>query len=319
MNLLKEYSIKVSYNEPLSRHTTFRIGGICDMFCVPQDLDGLLHLLSFLEKEGKSSFLIGGGSNLLVSDSGFKGVVISLKGSSGFSKIEVKNDIIVCGAGANLQDVVRHCMVAGLGGLEFLAGIPGTVGGAIQMNAGEGIEGKDIGVFVCWIEGVDYSGIYKRFLSKQLRFSYRSSGLNNFIITKVAFRLNLVKDRKKSWLIYNQYLRRKHTTQELIRPSAGCIFRNPEIRDFSVQHKSIIDICGSKSLLSAGRLIEICGLKGARCGGAEVSRVHANFIINTGDATSTDVLSLISLIRKRIYSDFNIDLGLEIKLLGQMD
>ncbi|MBI3990598.1 MAG: UDP-N-acetylmuramate dehydrogenase [Candidatus Omnitrophica bacterium] len=290
--------LNLRLNEPLSRHTTFRIGGPVDYFIEPADLYQLKKTLSFCRKEKLAFMVIGSGSNLLVNDAGVKGIVIKLN-SPYFKKVNVKGLSVTAGAGVKLGRLVQVAAKSGLGGLEFLAGIPGTVGGALIMNAG--VKGRDSGSrkeisrFIKEIKALDGKGKIVKLKKNEMRFSYRNSNLGKYIILGARFYLRrepseAIEKRVKEYLDY------KKQTQDLTFPSAGCIFKNP------AGH-------------SAGYLLDKCGLKGKRIGGAKVSERHANFIVNEDGAKAADVLSLVELARKKVKARFGIKLSPEIKFL----
>ena len=291
MSWWKELRGKVKLNYSLRNRTTFKIGGPAKFFFEPEDLKDLKLLLSLSNKHKIPFFVLGAGSNILVNDKGINGIVIRLN-SPYFKKIIFKNNYIEAGSGAMLHQVMYLATRHSLSGAEFLAGIPGTLGGALVMNAG--IPGENIGDLVEKIMVMDYKGNIKTLNKKDIKFGYRSSNLSKYIILKA--RLKLIKEAKKKIKHnINRYLDYRHAAQDVSLPSAGCIFKNPKAE-------------------SAGRLIDLCGLKGRRMGGACVSVKHANFILNLKCAKAGDVLKLMNLIRKRVKNKFNINLETEIKI-----
>ncbi len=280
----------MKYYEPMSLHTSFGIGGEAEVMAVPKDMEDLIHILRIVKKEGMPSLILGGGTNLLVRDGGIQGIVINMRE---LDNISVKGSMLEVEAGVPLPRLLNHTIEKGLTGLEFVAGIPGTLGGAIIMNAGtkEG-EMKDV------IESVtilDEGGKVKEVPKDALGFEYRSTGIRGTVL-KAMVRLEmgnrgLLVERVKRSMLH----RRK--TQPLSYKSAGCIFKNPQG-------------------MAAGALIEVVGLKGYSLGAAQVSDAHANFIINKGGATAKDVLSLIEFIRKKVKREKGIDLELEVKVVG---
>jgi UDP-N-acetylmuramate dehydrogenase len=301
MNWWKHLKGKVRLQEPLKYHTTFKIGGPAKFFLEPKDTGDLKALLNLLRR-GKISFLlIGAGSNLLISDKGVDKAVLSLR-SPYFQRIHFKNTSLEVAAGAMLNRVVLAAQRHGLSGLEFLAGIPGTIGGALVMNAGITEKGRSpqspsvrsIGDLIEKVIVMDYNGNIKTLDKKDIEFGYRESSLAKYII--LGARLKLVKKNKKE--IKNRiqkYINYRKGTQDATGNSAGCIFKNP--RGYS-----------------AGKLIDLCDLKGKKIGDASVSRKHANFILNTGQARAQDVFKLMDLIRERVKDRFNITLKSEIKI-----
>jgi len=303
---------RVRLNEPLSNHTTFGIGGRSECWVEPQDAADLKNILSFAKKNGLPVFIIGAGSNLLVKDNGVKGVVISLN-QQFFKKAERTRQGLRVGAGLSLASLANNAQGKGLSGCEFLVGIPGTVGGALQMNAG--VRGDCIGLnryltisdLVQDIEAVRYDGSKAVLRKKDLKFSYRASNLVNYIIICANLKLK-PKDKSAIKKIMDKFWQYKKIYQELNRPNAGCIFRNPEF--MSTPKKD-------QPLLSAGELIDLCGLKGFSYGDAVISRRHANFILNNGHARASDVLALMEITRNKVRQRFNLNLVPEIRVVGR--
>ena len=285
----------------LSRHTSLKIGGPAFRWLEPENFDEVMEAISVAIDNNKPLAVIGRGSNILAQDRGFDGVLMSL--GKGFDCIEREGaDILKVGSSVSISRLVKQCADWGLGGCEFLTGIPGSFGGAIFMNAGvrdindrgELKETKDI------ILDVDVIGLKdkkRRTLDRSnIDFSYRSSDLDSQCILGARIRL---KKAKKSTVInrIDSYTQTREWIQKLGYPSAGSIFKNPD------KHSP------------AAILIEHCGLKGKRIGGAEISSAHANFIVNTGNATSKDVLDLIELAKKSVNAKFGIDLELELTII----
>lgn len=280
-------------NEPMSRHTTFKLGGPADIFIVPKNTGMLQKINNFCKEEHISVFIIGNGSDLLVSDKGIRGAVIK---SSGMNEIKVQDEIITCGAGVQLKALCDFACNAELTGLEFAYGIPGTVGGAVYMNAGAyGGEMKGIVTSVKYLDGLQVC----KLSASELNFGYRSSAFTGTgrVITEVALKLK----RGKKEEINNkmrELMERRRSKQPLERPSAGSVFKRP-VGNF------------------AGTLIEKCGLKGTRVGGAMVSEKHAGFIVNAGGATCGDVLNLIEKIQSEVLNKTGISLECEIRMVGE--
>ncbi|MDP1853360.1 MAG: UDP-N-acetylmuramate dehydrogenase [Candidatus Omnitrophota bacterium] len=298
----------VKFNEPLAEHTTFRIGGPAEFWVEPGNLKELASVIRVAKKKNIPLFIIGAGSNILGLDAGIKGIVISLNRGY-FKKIEAKKNKILCGAGARLTFLLGRARSFNLGGLEFLSGIPGTFGGALAMNAGIATvikneklkikngktKTKSIGDLVEDITVMDYNGNIKLINKKNLDFGYRTSNLSGYVILNATLKLKK-RNREKIKEDIDKYLSRRRMTQDLSCSSAGCIFKNPSLNE------------------SAGRLIDLCGLKGKSIGGAFVSLKHANFIFNNGNAKAGDVLRLMSLIRRKVKNKFNVELEPEIKI-----
>lgn len=280
-------------DEPLAAHTTFRIGGPADLYLECDDLAQLRGAVRVLDEEQVEWTVIGKGSNLLVSDVGYRGAVIVL--GPGFRRIEVDGCRLVVGGAAILAHVVRQASRSGLSGLSFAVGIPGTVGGAVRMNAGtrdRWMDGVVSEVAVCEPEGL------RRIAGDAVAWGYRTSGLPaRAVVVEVGLQLQ-PGDADELRREMEASLERRKRTQPLGLPNAGSIFVNPE---------------GD----SAGRLIEACGLKGLTRGGAAISDVHANFIVNLGGATAADVMSLIETVREVVKREHGVELAPEIRILGQ--
>ena len=278
----------------LADHTSLKIGGPVSFWAEPRDIDELLDSVSTARSRKKSIFIIGRGCNILASDNGFDGVIIKL--GHGFDHIERQGEEIVrLGAGSAIQDLVTRTSEWGLAGCEFLAGIPGSVGGAVFMNAG--IRESEIKDIILELEVLDIKEKSVRALKRrQIDFGYRSSGLEGMCILSALIKLK--KDKPSSVKKRtDDFIKKREWMSGLGLPSAGSVFKNPNDEN------------------PAGRLIEACDLKGRRIGGAEISDAHANFILNKGGASSRDVLGLIDLARKSVKAKFGIDLELEIKIL----
>ena len=278
----------------MSLHTTFKIGGPAEVFVYPVDEEDLLAVLRYAVSHKMDYFVIGGGSKLLVSDKGIRGFVISLNAPA-FNKIEFDGENVIAGCGIKVRELLEKAAEKDLGGLEFLAGIPGTLGGALVMNAGW--PAKAIGDFVEEIGAV--KGFEKVTLDKSgLKFSYRSSNLDGLLLISAKLRLKK-KSKDKIEAEINKNLEKKRRTQDLAYPSVGSVFLNPS---------------GSEP---AWKLIEKCGLRGKAVGGAAISDKHANFIINRKRATAADVMGLIDEIQKIVFKEHQIMLKLETKLIGE--
>lgn len=288
---------RVEWDAPMSRRTTFRVGGQAEALCEVQEMEELSRLLTFLKTEGIPRLVIGRGSNLLVRDSGIRGVVIRLSGALGRIDWGPAGSLdVVAGAGASIADLLIGCRQRGLSGLEFLAGIPGTVGGAVVMNAGA--FGHETGTWVKEVRIVTPGGNVRIVERSQLAFSYRRLDLApGDVIALASFRLKRDAEKGVAQHIARNLKRRK-ASQPLEYPSAGSVFKNPPN-----DH--------------AGRLIEKAGLKGRSVGGAMISERHANFIVNKGGATASDVLALIDLVRDAVYQTAGVTLELEVRVVGE--
>ena len=284
--------------EALSAHTSFRIGGPAALWAEPRDTKELKRIVLFAKKNRLHTFVIGGGTNVLASDKGFNGIVIHL-GRPAFRKSKIGTDTVRVGAGYPTAGLVRLCCMNGLSGMESLVGIPGTIGGAVYMNAGGWASPlfKNIGDLVVSLKVMDKNGAIKILKKKDIDFGYRTSNLSGYIITEAVLKLG----REPSAALTSRcskFLKIKKEKQVLDMPSAGCVFKNP--KDFQ---------------FTTGQMIDMLGLKGRRIGGAQVSEKHANFIINRGRATYGDVMKLIGLVSKKVMDNYKVPLELEIKVL----
>ena len=285
----------MTFDEPLAKHTTFGIGGPADCMVFPETREELSKLLKYAYQNKISAIFIGSGSNILVWDKGFDGIVISLKKS--FKNLTIKrNSQIIVEAGVMLGTMVKQAMAAEIGGLESLIGVPGTVGGALIMNAGA--FGSEISKYFEEAKTMTIEGDTKSYKKGEIEFSYRHSTFpKNEILLEATFQCKrgkpaeILKDRKVA-------SDGRKSNQPLKFRSAGSIFKNPS------------------DSLAAGYLIDKTGLKGTERGGAAISEKHANFIVNMGDATAADVLYLIKLAKKYVAKKFHINLELEVKLIG---
>jgi UDP-N-acetylmuramate dehydrogenase len=287
----KNLSNKVKHNVNLAGLTSFKIGGPARYFFAPADVLELSQALSCAQKARLHIFVLGSGSNILISDQGVSGLVISLNRQS-FKKISHQGSCIIAGSGLKLSQLVSYAASRALGGAEFLAGIPGSVGGSLIGNAGAW--GYSIGSLVEQLGVMDYCGKIRVLSAKQLKFGYRQSNLSKYIIIWVKLKL-FSADKQTVARQIKKYLAIRKTTQNSRLPSAGCIFKNPP-ED------------------SAGRLIDQCGLKGKVKGQAAVCSKHANFILNTKGARFGDVLALMNLMRKKVKVKFKVNLEPEIKI-----
>lgn len=281
-------------NEPLSKHTSWRVGGPVTAFIIPEDKDQLLRAISILEKNSIFWEVLGRGSNILVLDKGFDGAIISLE--RGFNNLYFDENNVNVGAGVSLIKLANFAAKHGLTGLEFCGGIPGTVGGAIYMNAGA--HNSDISNVLVDAEVLLEDGQIINWGVEKFSFNYRTSILQEKKAIVLSANLKLHKgDRKKIASDMALFKQRRVLTQPHDLPCSGSVFRNPE-GDY------------------AGRLIEELGLKGYKIGGAEVSTKHANFIVNSGNATASDILNLIDDIKEKVYNEFNMALISEVEILG---
>jgi len=282
---------KYQKNQKLSTYSSFRLGGLADWFCQAKNEKDLMEAISFCQKKKIPFFVLGGGSNILFSDKGFRGMVIKMENR----EIEIEKEKVMAGAGVSLKKLLQLTAENSLTGLEFLAGIYGSVGGAIVGNAGAWQE--NIGDKVERVKIFNKGNQFKWLNQEECQFAYRQSRFKKSkeIILKVEFKLKEGDKRKIKRKISENLAKREKQPQE---PSAGSIFINPKPK-------------------SAGLLIEACGLKGKRIGGAQISEKHANFIVNLGGAKAKDVLELIALAQKKVKEKFKITLQPEIIILDE--
>jgi UDP-N-acetylmuramate dehydrogenase len=281
-------------NEPMSKHTTFKIGGPADIFVLPKNEEQLQKIYTFCAEAKIPIFILGNGSNLLVSDKGIRAAVIQ---STGVRGVVCEGENLTCSAGEKLSVICEYARDEELSGLEFAYGIPGSVGGAVYMNAGAyGGEMKDVVAAASYIEGTQTGSIN----AEGMCFGYRHSVFSGTdkIITRVTFALHR-NDRTEICEKMRELMERRKTKQPLEWPSAGSIFKRPP---------------GNY----AGTLIESCGLKGTLVGGAQVSVKHAGFIINVGNATCKDVLELIEKVQEVVLKQTGIALECEIRVAGEV-
>lgn len=280
---------------PLKNYTTWRVGGPADLLCIPVEKSDVALALAFAREHSLPVTVIGNGSNLLVLGGGIRGLVLSLSRGLNFS--DIHGELMVSGGGVLLPALARQACRASLSGLEFAAGIPATLGGAIIMNAGA--FGQNIGALIQEVETIQLDGTEKKWRGTELSFGYRYSSLQgkNLIILQAALRLApAVKDEITAHMERNLASRKR--TQPLEFPTAGSVFRNPP-GDY------------------AGRIIEAVGLKGFCLGDAQVSPKHANFIINRGNATGQEIKLLIETIQKRVCQATGIELVPEVMIVGE--
>ena len=291
MSLVKGFEHIVKRAEPLAPHTWFHLGGPAEYFAEPTGVEELQALVRRARQEEAPIRLLGGGSNILVRDEGVSGLVVRLSAPA-FTDITLSGQTLSAGGGAKLGHAISTSVREGLAGLETLVGIPGTIGGALHGNTGS--RGGDIGQWTCQATVMTRTGEILERSREELVFAYRESSLDELVILSARFELDrddpeeLTKRMQKQWIV-------KKAAQPLGHQSAGCIFKNPRG-------------------MSAGMLIEQCGLKSTRFGQAEVSDRHANFIVADPGATTQDVLRLVELVRDRVHERLGIELETEIQI-----
>lgn len=292
LNMTTEIRGEIRYNESMANHTSWRAGGLADRYCMPADIDDLSALLKSLP-ENENLLWLGLGSNTLVRDAGFRGTVIATQGV--MSQLERReNNCVYVGAGVAGAKLARFCAREHLAGAEFFAGIPGLVGGALAMNAGA--FGGETWRHVVYVETIDRQGEIHRRTPEEYKIGYRSvQGPKGewFVSALLQFSTDM-----NTSINIKQLLARRAETQPTGTANCGSVFRNPE-NDY------------------AARLIEQCGLKGKRIGGAVVSEKHANFIINDQQATATDIEDLIEFVRKQVLEQTGVNLQTEVHIVGE--
>jgi UDP-N-acetylmuramate dehydrogenase len=287
-----EEIVKTDY--PLAPHTWFGMGGKADYFLTPQNIEQLRQVVTSCAKAGLNMYVLGFGSNLLVRDGGVRGAVVKLGGSD-FKAVSFDGPVVTAGAAASLSELILACAKKGLAGIEACVGIPGSIGGAVRMNAGGRF--GDIGSVTESVTCMDRRGSIVEWRKPDLSFDYRSANIDAPFILSATLQLTpgdpeqIVKSTQEIWIF-------KKNSQPLSSKSAGCIFKNPPGQ-------------------SAGALIDKAGLKGLTVGGAAVSEMHANFILAREGCTSTDIIKLIETIRTRVTEDFGIELELEVEIWGE--
>jgi len=293
--LLAEIEGAVRFDEPLKRYTTYRIGGPAEILVDAACEEDVVKTLAAAREFECPVYVMGGGSNLLVSDAGVRGIVLRLGHSLG--RVAFDGPTVRAEAGVSLPKLAKLAADRGLSGLEWAGGVPGTVGGAVAMNAGA--HGGETSKVLRGAHLVSRQGERSFASPKELRYTYRRSGLireKGHVVLAAEFRL-VPDDRRAIFERMKQFATRRRSTQPLGMPSSGSVFKNPP-GDY------------------AGRLIEAANLKGTRIGGAEISTVHGNFIVNRGNAKAEDVKRLIDLVRATVQDRFGIELELEVELVG---
>jgi len=284
----------IYYNEPMSKHTSFKIGGLAECYIKVNNLQELEEIINIANTYKVPLTIIGNGTNILVKDNGIKGIVAKINIKN--IQINEENNVVKVGAGNTLAEVAQILLKNDLTGMEELAGIPGSIGGAIRMNAGA--HGKEIKDIIVSATVIDYSGNIKTLSNEEMKFEYRNSifSKEKYIVLEAELQLNKgnkeeIKQKMQDFAIW----RKEH--QPLEYPNAGSTFKRGD------------------GFVTA-QLIDECGLKGTSIGGAQISTKHAGFIINTGDAKAQDVLELVDLIKQEVFKKFQKEIQLEIEIIG---
>ena len=289
--------LEIKQNEPLSKHTTFAIGGPAKYFAVAQTKEEVLEAIDFAKNKKLPFFVLGGGSNLLVNDNGYNGLIIKIQ----IGGVSIEEEKITAGAGVLLSQLVNESANKGLSGLEWAAGIPGTIGGAVNGNAGAyGRSVSESAREIVVLAEDDGKWKEKKYSNEECGFEYRKSKFkylaNREIILEVVLNLQKSETEKVREEIRNIILRRKGKIPA--QPSAGCVFKNIK-KD-------------GQLVAAAGKLVEECGLKGVKSGNAEIPHLHGNYVVNLGGAKADDVLKLINLCKQKVKDRFNLELEEEI-------
>lgn len=287
---------KVLIDEPMKKHTSFKIGGPVDILVIPGNLNEIVGSVRLCKEKNIEFKILGNGSNLLVRDKGIRGVIIKI--ADNFNNIDILGEILTVESGALLSTTSKFALKNSLAGFEFAGGIPGTIGGAVTMNAGAyGGEMKNV---VEKVKCIDKNGEIVEFNNKEMDFGYRQSRVaeEDLIVLEVELKLekadyDYIKDKMDD-------LNKKRTTkQPLTLPSGGSTFKRPEG-------------------YYAAKLIEDSGLKGRKVGDAQVSEKHAGFVVNVGNATCEDVLGLVDVVKEAVMDKFNVELEMEVKIVGEV-
>ncbi|NLI60064.1 MAG: UDP-N-acetylmuramate dehydrogenase [Clostridiales bacterium] len=282
-------------NEPMKNHTSFRIGGPADILVLPANEEEIVHTLNVCNAFSVPIFVMGNGSNLLVRDKGIRGIVLKI--SENYNQIEIYDKLIKAQSGILMSTLSKAAVKNSLKGLEFANGIPGTLGGAVTMNAGA--YGGEMKSVVSRVKAVDPMGNFHHLKLEDMEFGYRTSCIqtNNMIVLEVDLELEYG-DKQESRSLMADLARRRREKQPLSYPSAGSTFKRP------VGYY-------------AGKLIQDCGLKGLRIGEAQISELHAGFIINLGNATAQNVIDLIKKVQEIILDKYGVEMVPEVRIIGE--
>lgn len=286
---------RLRFQEPLSMHTTFKVGGPADVMAFPESVSEIQQLVQYCRNQQIPYFILGMGSNLLVRDKGYRGLVIKLGNS--LRGLYISGEEILAEAGIRLSELSKKAALNSLSGLEFAEGIPGSLGGAVVMNAGA--YNGEISQVLAAVSAIDSEGNLTTFQPDQMEFSYRSSIFqrNGLVVVSALIRLSAGK-REEIETRMREFARQRREKQPLEMPSAGSTFKRP---------KGIF----------VGPLLDQMGLKGFRIGDAQVSSKHAGFIVNLGQATAQDIIDLIQHIQNRAMSEYNVHLEPEVRIIGE--
>jgi UDP-N-acetylmuramate dehydrogenase len=281
----------IAINEPMSKYTSMRVGGPADYYVEPADKQDLVEIVKYFQANSYPFLMLGRGSNMIISDDGIRCAAINLETS--LADVRLEGELVVAEAGAHWSKFVDFCIQHGLAGVEMLAGIPGSVGGAVVMNAGA--HGGETADHLVEVE-VIRDGAICIVKKENAGFVYRSSGFAHDIVLGATFKLPKG-DKDELLARRREFILKRNTTQPLTLPNSGSMFKNPPG-------------------MYAAKLIEQAGLKGKRVGNAQISEKHANFIVNLGDAKASDIVTLIDLVRRTVHQNSGVLLELEVKLIG---
>jgi len=304
---LKEFG-QVKLNEPLSKHTTFKIGGTAQFFVIVEETEKLIDLLNYLSGEGINYYILGGGSNLLWQDEEFEGVIIKI---SNF-KFQISNCELIADAGVLLSKIVIEASKNNLTGMEWAIGIPGTVGGAVRGNAGA--MGKEIGSVVESVK-IWRNGEILELKNSECDFGYRESGFKktNDVILSATFKL-AVGEKQNIAAEMQKYLKQR-TGRYPAFPSAGSFFKNLDIKNWPGKVEELPEIFRERGKVPVGYLVEQVGMKGFTLGGGKVADEHGNFIINFNEASQLDILNVVEEVKEKVYNKFGVELEPEVEII----
>lgn len=284
----------IAINEPMSKYTWMRVGGPADYYVEPADKQDLAEIVKYFQANNYPFFMLGRGSNIIVSDDGVRCAVINLETT--LANVRMEGDLVIAEAGVHLPKFVDFCIQHELAGVEMLAGIPASIGGAVVMNAGA--HGGETADHIVEVE-VLRAGTIQVIRKEHAGFAYRTSGFANDVVLSASFRLQKG-DKEEMGRRRRELILKRNATQPLTLPNSGSMFKNP-------------------AGMYAAKLIEQAGLKGKRIGNAQISEKHANFIVNLGDAKALDVVMLVDLVRRTVHQNSGVLLELEVKLIGFPD
>jgi UDP-N-acetylmuramate dehydrogenase len=300
------FGARARLNEPLAPYTTYRIGGPADVMVEPESVEEVAQALAMTREAGVPWLALGLGSNVLIADAGFRGVVVRI--GKGLAEVRGDGARWHVGAGFPTPLLARRTAAAGLAGVHRLVGVPGTVGGGVYMNAGA--HGQEFRQVVRRVDLVTAAGAVEQRRAAAIAWQYRSSGLDDVVVVGAELELE-PDDPARLETEVAEHLRWRKAGTPFNEPCCGSVFRNPSAQGAAGQRGR------EGGPRTAGQLIEAVGMKGFRIGGAEVSRLHANYIVNTGAATACDVLRVIEAVRARVVAEGGTELVLEVKLIGE--